>query len=199
MTDSSSASSLALSRRVFASRSGALALGIGLTAAATGAAGAPMRAAASASGEGISRTHAAIHQEVRFAAAPARLYEILTRAELFDRVVGLSAAMNGAMKAKLGGAPTAIDPTPGGAFSLFGGYVTGRNLVLEPSARIVLAWRAGSWASGAWSIAAFALVASDGGGARLTFDHSGFPDEEAEILARGWRENYWEPMAKVVG
>jgi activator of HSP90 ATPase len=43
----------------------------------------------------------------------------------------------------------------GGTFTLFGGYVTGRNLEMLPDERLVQAWRAGSWKPGAFSIAAF--------------------------------------------
>ena len=32
----------------------------------------------------------------------------------------------------------------------------------------------------------------------LMFDHTGIPNEEAESLAKGWREHYWVPLAKVL-
>ena len=33
-------------------------------------------------------------------------------------------------------------------------------------------------------------------GKRLVFDHSAFPPGEAASLARGWKENYWEPLER---
>jgi activator of HSP90 ATPase len=147
--------------------------------------------------DGISHTSAAIHQEIAFSAPPERIYETLTIAEKFDRVVQLSAAMNSGMKKALGSAPTMIDAQPGGAFSLFGGYVTGRNLELILHARIVQAWRAGSWDPGEYSIARFALV-RQGAGSLIVFDHKGFPDAAAAHLAEGWHINYWEPLAKAL-
>ena len=84
----------------------------------------------------ISHTNAAIHQEIVFKATAARVYQTLTTAEAFDKVVQLSGAMNTSMKMSLGKAPTAIDAQPGGAFSFFGGYVTGRNVELVPDARM---------------------------------------------------------------
>jgi len=146
---------------------------------------------------GISRGHAAIHQEIDFAAGASRLYQTLTNSDLFDKVVLASAAVNSAMKAKLGSAPTGIDARPGGAFVLFGGYITGYMLELVPDARVVQAWRSASWDPGIHSIAKFQL-AQHGSGSRLIFDHTGFPDQEAEHLAQGWRINYWEPLKKVL-
>jgi hypothetical protein len=37
-----------------------------------------------------------------------------------------------------------------------------------------------------------------GSGTQLTFDHTGFPNGEAEHLAEGWHVNYWEPMMKAM-
>jgi activator of HSP90 ATPase len=98
----------------------------------------------------------------------------------------------------LGSAPTQIDAEPGGAFVLFGGFVTGRVLDLQPSTRIVEAWRSGAWSPGAYSIATFQLAPHEAG-TRLTFDHVGFPAGEARSLAKGWHENYWDPLAKYLG
>lgn len=143
----------------------------------------------------ISHSNAAIHQEIVFKASAARVYQALTAAQQFDRVVQLSAAMTTSMKAKLGTAPTAIDGQPGGAFVLFGGYITGRNLELVADERIVQAWRSASWDSGLYSIARFTLM-PEGADTRLIFDHAGFPGAAAESLAKGWHENYWQPLAK---
>lgn len=160
--------------------------------------GAPAaRAETQAAGE-ISHSSAAIHQEVLFAASVALVFRALTVAGEFDKVVRLSAAMNSGMKKVLGAAPTAIDARVGGAFSLFGGYVTGCFLELVPDVRIVQAWRAGIWEAGKFSIATFVL-SPQGSGAKLVFDHTGFPGDEVDHLAEGWHINYWEPLAKVLG
>ena len=153
---------------------------------------------ASARGQAeITHDNLAIHQEVIFAGAPDRIYRMLTTADEFDKVVRLSGAMNSSMKARLGSAPTAIDPRPGGAFTLFGGYITGFSVELVPNARLVQAWRAGSWDPGNFSIAHFVLEPS-GASTRIIFDHTGFPAAEAQHLASGWHTNYWQPMAKAL-
>ena len=143
--------------------------------------------------EEISRAAAAIHQEPVFQASRKRVYEALTDAKQFDKVIQLGAAVkSGTVKAPN---PPQISREPGGAFALFGGYVTGRNIELLPNERIVQAWRAGSWPAGHYSIARFQLL-EDGAGTKIIFDHTGFPKENAEHLAEGWHVNYWEPLAK---
>src|SRR5215468_2411618 len=54
--------------------------------------------------------------------------------------------------------PAEIRRELGGAFSLFGGYITGRELELVPGRRIVQAWRVASWPVGIFSIVRFDLV-----------------------------------------
>jgi len=98
------------------------------------------------SGEEISHTCAAIHQEVVFKASRKRVYEALTETKQFDKVVQLSEAMKGGMPP--GAAPTEISREAGGTFTLFGGYVTGRHIELVPNERIVQAWRPQSWEPG---------------------------------------------------
>gem|GEM_PF-450086 len=143
-------------------------------------------------GEEIIRSAEAIHQEVSFKAAPARVYSALTDASQFNKVVQLSAAMKSmAIENK----PAEISRDAGGAFSAFGGYVTGRQIELVPEKRIAQAWRASSWDPEAYSIARFEL-SPRGSGTKLEFEHTGFPQGDAEHLLAGWKGNYWEPLAK---
>jgi activator of HSP90 ATPase len=143
--------------------------------------------------EEISRSAEAIHQEPVFKANRKRVYEALMDAKQFEKIVQLSAAMKSGMApgAKL----AEISREAGGAFSLFGGYVTGRQLELMPNERIVQAWRADGWDPGDYSIARFELV-EQGTETKIIFDHTGFPRGKAEHLAEGWKINYWEPLGK---
>jgi uncharacterized protein YndB with AHSA1/START domain len=146
--------------------------------------------------EEISHSAEAIHQEPVFKASRKRVYEALTDAKQFEKVVQLSAAMKSGMAP--GAKPAEISREAGGAFSLFGGYVTGRQLELVPNERIVQAWRAGGWDPGDYSIAKFELV-EQGTGTKIVFNHTGFPKGKAEHLAEGWKINYWEPLEKFLG
>ncbi|HEX2790564.1 MAG TPA: SRPBCC domain-containing protein [Steroidobacteraceae bacterium] len=165
--------------------------------AALGASPQAVRAADNAHTEQeIIHTAAAIHQEVIFQASRKRIYRALTDSAAFDRVVRLSEAVASGMVPRTAG-PNQISRSVGGAFSLFGGYITGLQLELVREQRIVQAWRAGSWRAGEYSIARFVLT-DDGPGTRLVLDHQGFPAEAAQHLAEGWHGNYWQPLAQAL-
>lgn len=141
----------------------------------------------------ISSACEVIHQEVSFKVSRKRVYEALTDAKQFNKVVQLSAAIQSGMVP--GGKPVEVSPEVGGAFSAFGGHITGRHVELVPNERIVQAWRAGGWGPGQYSIARFELV-EQGSGTKIVFDHTGFPQGQAQHLAEGWKANYWEPLEK---
>jgi uncharacterized protein YndB with AHSA1/START domain len=124
-----------------------------------------------------------IHQEVKFAAPPKKVYDALIDAKQF---------------AQFTGAPATIDAKAGGAINAFGGMIVGYNVELVPNQRIVQAWRAGNWGEGQYSIAKFELK-PDGKGTTLTLEHSGAPDGSEAMLESGWHKMYWEPLAKFVG
>jgi uncharacterized protein YndB with AHSA1/START domain len=123
-----------------------------------------------------------IHQEIVVKAPPARVYEVLTDAALFSKMTG--------------GAPTDIDPKPGGVFSCFGGMITGRNIECVAGERLVQAWRAKPWEAGAYSIVRFTLR-SEEGGTRVVLDHAAYPEGQGDHLDKGWHANYWEPLIKL--
>ena len=122
-----------------------------------------------------------IRQQVIIKASPRQVYDTLLDAKQFSAFTG--------------GAPAEIDSNAGGAFSCFGGMITGRNVELVPNQRIVQAWRAGNWPEGVYSIVKFELDAQ-GSETRLTLDHSAFPEGNAEHLEGGWHKMYWEPLKK---
>jgi uncharacterized protein YndB with AHSA1/START domain len=144
--------------------------------------------------DGISHTADSIHQEAVFTASRKRVYEALTDPKQFDKVIQFSGVMQ-AMH--LPDKPAEISSQVGGAFALFGGYITGRHIELVPYERIVQAWRAGGWDPGVYSIAKFELV-EQGSGTKIVFDHTGFPKGDAEGLASGWKAHYWTPLEKLL-
>ena len=144
--------------------------------------------------DGLSHTAEAIHQEVIFNAAPHRIYEALTSSQQFDALTRLSDAV--ALVTAADAKPTSISREVGGSFTLFGGYITGRNLEMLGDERLVQSWRAGSWSAGEYSIVRFALATNGTDTTSLVFDHRGFPEGQGKHLARGWYSHYWEPLAK---
>jgi activator of HSP90 ATPase len=167
------------------------ALPIAFTAVTRGFAASNSNNVAVAITDGLSHASEAIHQELLFNASPQRVYGALTNGNSFDAVTRLSDG--DALLKATGAKPTTINSEVGGTFTLFGGYVTGRNLEMLPDERLVQAWRAGSWKPGAFSIAAFSFL-QDGTKTKLLFDHRGFPDGEGASLAQGWHAHYWGPL-----
>jgi len=121
-----------------------------------------------------------LHYEVDFNATSERVYNLLTDSKQFLALTGQ---------------PAEIDPTQGGAFSMFGGLIVGRNIELVPNERIVQAWRPTHWDPGVYSIVKFDLRPM-GSRTHLTLDHTGFPVAEADKLDEGWKGHYLKPMAK---
>ena len=125
-----------------------------------------------------------IRQEVTLKASPARVYATLLDGRRFSEFTGA--------------APAEIDPVAGGAFSCFGGIITGRNIELVPDRRIVQAWRVSRWPDGHNSIVRLELH-PQGAETRLVMDHVGFPPEmrahlNGEAADGGWHRQYWEPL-----
>jgi len=182
-------------RRDFSVRLASLFAGLGVAGAAFGstiaseARPAMDKAGGKATGgnEEISRAAESIHQEIVLKASRKRVYEVLTNAEQFTKVMKLS---------KYPDDPAAtISREPGGPFSLFGDHIVGRHVELVPNERIVQVWRAASWEAGAYSIVRFDLK-EQADQTKIIFDHTGFPMGLAEHLLEGWNSNYWEPLKK---
>src|SRR6516162_7877856 len=87
-----------------------------------------------------------------------------------------------------------ISSEPGGAFSAWDGYISGRNLELVPGERIVQAWRTTKFAEDHEdSIVTITLEDRDDG-ALLTLSHSNVPETHLGYEQGGWDTHYFEPM-----
>ncbi|MGA2017955.1 MAG: SRPBCC domain-containing protein [Opitutaceae bacterium] len=96
--------------------------------------------------------------------------------------------------ARFTGAPATISRKVGGSFTCYGGHLTGINLELVPSKRIVQAWRAKGRPAGVHSIVSFALSRKAGGRTRIAFTHLGVPASEFKDINKGWRTFYRRPL-----
>jgi len=85
-------------------------------------------------------TRTFLHQEIDLKTTPARLYAVLLDSKQFSAFSHL---------------PADIQSEPGGAFSMFGARILGRNVELVPNQRIVQAWRSAGWDPGVYSIVRF--------------------------------------------
>jgi activator of HSP90 ATPase len=121
-----------------------------------------------------------LHQEIAIAASAQRIYEALLDSKQFTAFTGM---------------PADIDSKVGGALSMFGGLIVGRNVELVPNQRIVQAWRPASWDPGIYSVVKFELKGL-AGKTTVVLDHTGFPEGDFRHLDSGWYERYWEPLKK---
>jgi activator of HSP90 ATPase len=157
-----------------------IALALGSLAAASSALGDPQEAATEAPVAPAAPPRTSLHYEADFKVEAQRIYHVLLDSKLFAEMTRL---------------PAVIDPTEGGAFSMFDGRIIGRNVELIASQRIVQAWRPTHWDAGIYSIVRFELSVT-GPQTHLTLDHTGFPPAEANNLNSGWKGHYLGPMAK---
>jgi activator of HSP90 ATPase len=134
-------------------------------------------------GTAANQARTSLHQEIELKATPQRVYEILLDSKQFAAFTGM---------------PAEIDPKPGGALSMFGGMIVGRNVELISNQRIVQVWRSAGWDPGVYSVVRFELKAG-GPGTVLVLDHSGFPQGAFDHLDPGWYQRYWEPLKKYLG
>lgn len=119
-----------------------------------------------------------VRQSVTIAATPHEVYEAL---------------MDSRKHARLTGGPARISRKVGGAFTAFGGGLSGTNLDLVADRKIVLAWRAEDWPAGHHSRATFTLNRVPNG-TRVSFYQSGVPAQHAASIRAGWIEYYWAPL-----
>ena len=132
-------------------------------------------------GSAANKSRTSLHQEIDYKSTAQRIYEVLLSSKDFSTFSGAAAE---------------IDPKVGGAFSMFGGLVVGRNVELVPNQRIVQAWRlAQEFPEGIYSLVKIELKARDSG-TKLVLDHTGFPEGHFDHLDAGWYSHYWEPLRK---
>ena len=119
-------------------------------------------------------------QEIRFNVPPIRVYEALMEQE---------------QHAAFTGSEVTIEDSEGSEFSVFDGYITGRNLKLIPGKLIHQTWVAveEEWPEGHESEVTFEFF-EEGEGTLLRFTHSEVPEELEDRLKKGWDEYYWEAM-----
>ena len=120
-----------------------------------------------------------IKQTVTFNARPGVVFEML---------------MDSRKHRAFTGAPAKISRKPGGAFSCYGGQLTGVTLETVKGKLIVQAWRAKSWPKDAWSIATFKLAGAPGGKTKLSFTHTGVPRSAVKDITQGWKSHYWSAI-----
>jgi activator of HSP90 ATPase len=83
----------------------------------------------------------------------------------------------------------------GGAFAAWDGYISGKNLKLNPGKQIVQSWRTTEFAASDPDSRIEVLLEEVPRGTRLTLHHTNIPGGQSDYRS-GWRTCYFEPMKK---
>lgn len=98
--------------------------------------------------------------------------------------------------ARMTGSPAVVDPALGGDYSAWDGYISGKNLELEPARRIVQSWRSTDFPLGHADSRLEVHLLEAPGGCEIALIHSGIPEGQAAQYEQGWHDHYLEPMRK---
>jgi activator of HSP90 ATPase len=97
-------------------------------------------------------------------------------------------------RAITGGAKARISAKLGAKFTVWDGYITGRNLALVPGRRIVQSWRTTQFKKTDPDSQIEVILRRAPRGTRLTLRHTNVPDGHTSYRDGGWQDNYFKPM-----
>ena len=103
--------------------------------------------------------------------------------------------LNSEGHARMTGGTARVSDKVGGDFEAWDGYIRGKNLILEPYARIVQSWRTTEFSAEDSDSQIEVTFAKAGAGTRVTIRHTRLP-AHGKQYKQGWVENYFEPMGK---
>jgi activator of HSP90 ATPase len=91
------------------------------------------------------------------------------------------------------GSPARVSARPGGRFTAWSGYISGKNLKLVPGKRIVQAWRTTEFAATDPDSQIDIELEPTPHGTRLALHHTNIPAGQSDYRS-GWNECYFAPM-----
>ena len=98
-----------------------------------------------------------------------------------------------------GNKPARISACEGDDFTAWNGYISGRNLKLEPGRRIVQSWRTTRFKDDDADSEIEVLLEPVAGGTLVTVRHRNVPDGHTSYRDGGWQKSYFEPMKRYFG
>lgn len=93
-----------------------------------------------------------------------------------------------------GGSPAIVDPVVGGSFSAWDGYISGKNLALEPNKKIVQTWRSTDFPNDCDDSKIEIILTETDEGTHLKIKHSEIPSGQGDGYRQGWIDYYFKPM-----
>jgi activator of HSP90 ATPase len=92
------------------------------------------------------------------------------------------------------GSKATNDARVGGEFTAWEGYISGRNLKLEKGKKIVQEWVTTEWPEKYPPSKLELTFTKVKEGTEISMIHSQVPAEQADDIAQGWKDFYWEPL-----
>ena len=102
--------------------------------------------------------------------------------------------LSGKEHAAFTGSPAKCSAKVGGSFSIWEGYIIGKNTELKPFSKIVQAWRTTEFPEDAPDSKLEVVFEKAAKGTKLSLIHSNIPKGQAADYKQGWIDYYFEPM-----
>lgn len=96
--------------------------------------------------------------------------------------------------AAMTGGAAKIDPTVGGKFTAWDGYISGKFVALDLGRRIVTSWRTTDFPKDAGDSKVEVHFEALGGSTRVTVLHTDIPEGQGEKYKQFWNDRYFVPM-----
>jgi activator of HSP90 ATPase len=124
-----------------------------------------------------------IFQVIELECTAQEVYAALTDATTISRITSMSAAM---------------DTHEGGTFHAWNNHCHGYVLHLKENTRIVQAWRHIEFPEGMYTVVVFDIESTETG-SRVSFNHTGVPEEASGWLTEAWKKDFWTPISEHLG
>jgi len=126
----------------------------------------------------------AFNQVILFKASPEEIYDAL---------------MDSKKHSKFTGSKAVIGKKTGDSFSVYDGYIEGKNIELIPGKKIIQTWKATDegWPEEHYSTIEF-IFKKTNEGTELQFKHTDIPSTVKADYAQGWQDYYWKPMKAIL-
>ena len=89
-----------------------------------------------------------------------------------------------------------IPRTIGASFSAWEGYISGRNVALEPYSKIIQKWRTTDFLDNDLDSEITISFEEINGSTKITIEHDSIPDGQPDY-SQGWRDHYFTPMKTI--
>lgn len=109
-----------------------------------------------------------------------------------------NAWLNSEEHAKMTGGEAEVTDTEGGSFSVWDGYITGKNISLTIDSEIVQTWRSTEFKDSDADSELTVRFMDNADGCELTLIHTNIPDGQPDY-EKGWEDHYFAPMEEYFG